>query len=69
MFSKLRNIGMAGNMLSLVEDIYKKTKCAVKGENNKITQFFDFTKGVRKGYPLSLLFWNFESFSFEMSSL
>ena len=46
-----------GNLLCLIKDIYKKTKCAVKSEN-KITQFFNFTKGVRQGCPLSPLLFN-----------
>ena len=46
-----------GNLLCLIQDIYKNTKCAVKSEN-KITQFFNFTKGVRQGCPLSPLLFN-----------
>ena len=37
--------------------IYVKTKCAVK-VNNKITDFFNFTKGVRQGCPLSPILFN-----------
>ena len=58
LFNKLRHMGLAGNMLSLIENIYDKTNCAVKGDGNKITQFFDFTKGVRQGCPLSPLLFN-----------
>ena len=58
LFNKLSQLGLAGNMLSLVENIYKKTKCAVKGDRDKITQFVDFTKGVRQGCALSPLLFN-----------
>ena len=58
LFNKLSQLGLAGNMLSLVENIYKKTKCAVKGGRDKITQIFNFTKGVRQGCSLSPLLFN-----------
>ena len=57
LFNQLRKLGLNGNFLNLVEDIYKKTKCAVK-VNNKITDFFKYSKGVRQGCPLSPLLFN-----------
>ena len=57
LFKKLEALKLHGNLLNLIIDIYKKTKCAVKSEN-KITQFFDYTKGVRQGCPLSPLLFN-----------
>ena len=57
LFYKLENLGIKGNLLDLIKDIYRKTKCAVKVDG-KITDFFDFTKGVRQGCPLSPLLFN-----------
>ena len=45
LFEKLRQLGLDGGMLSLVENIYRKTKCAVKGEGNKVTNFLIILKG------------------------
>ena len=50
-------VGGHGKILQLIEAIYKSTKCAVKYDD-KLTQFFDFTKGVRQGRPLSPLLFN-----------
>jgi exonuclease III len=57
LYKKLEALRLHGNLLCLIKDIYKKTKCAVKSDN-KITQFFNFTKGVRQGCPLSPLLFN-----------
>ena len=57
LFYKLENLGIRGNLLNLIKDIYRKTKCAVKVDG-KITDFFYFTKGVRQGCPLSPLLFN-----------
>ena len=54
---KVGNLGLHGKILQLVKAIYKSTKCAVKYDD-KLTQFFDFTKGVRQGCPLSPLLFN-----------
>ena len=56
-FYKLENLGLHGNLLSLVKCIYKNTKCAVR-EGDRITQFFSFRKGVRQGCPMSPLLFN-----------
>ena len=52
LFYKVKNIGIYGKSLDLIKDIYKKTKCAIK-INNRRTEFFEYTKGVRQGCPLS----------------
>ncbi len=44
-------------MLSLTEDIYRKSKSVVK-TNGKLTKFFDLTKRVRQGCPISPLLFN-----------
>ena len=46
-----------GSYLSLIKDLYAKSNCAVK-VNGKRTEFFNYTKGVRQGYPLSPLLFN-----------
>ena len=50
-------MGINGNILELIQNIYKKTKCAVKVDN-KITEFFSYSKGVRQGCPLSPILFN-----------
>ena len=52
LFYKIKKTGIGGNILELIFNIYMNTKCAVK-QNNAITDFFDYTKGVRQGCPLS----------------
>ena len=54
LFDQLRKLGLNGKLLDLVENLYKRTKCAVK-VNGKITKLFTYTKGVRRGCPLSCL--------------
>ena len=44
-------------LIDLVEDLYRKTKCAIK-INGKTTVFFKYSKGVRQGCPLSPLLFN-----------
>ena len=53
----METLGLHDKLLSLIKNIYKNTKCAVKCDD-KTTQFFDFTKGVRQGCPLSPLLFN-----------
>ena len=57
LFYKLQNIGINGNILELIRNIYKKTTCAVKIDD-QITDFFSYSKGVRQGCPLSTLLFN-----------
>ena len=57
LFTHLRKLGLNGKLLDLVENIYSKTKCAIK-VNGKITNSFKYAKGVRQGCPLSCLFFN-----------
>ena len=57
LFYKLEKLGIRGNILDLIKNIYVKTKCAIKCEG-KITNFFNYTKGVRQGCPLSPLLFN-----------
>ena len=57
LFQKMETLGLHGKLLSLIKNIYKNTKCAVKWDD-KTTQFFDFTKGVRQGCPLSPILFN-----------
>ena len=56
-FECMEKIGFSGKELELMKDIYRKTKCAVK-VNDKTTDFFNFTKGVRQGCPLSPILFN-----------
>ena len=57
LFHKMKENGIMGNFLNLVKDIYKKTKCAVKVKDST-TNFFNYTKGVRQGCPLSPILFN-----------
>ena len=56
-FDCIEKIGFSGKEFELIKDIYAKTKCAVK-INNKTTEYFPFTKGVRQGCPLSPILFN-----------
>ena len=57
LFYKVSKMGIGGKTLELIKDIYRKTKCAVKAKNS-ITSFFEYTKGVRQGCPLSPMLFN-----------
>ena len=57
LFNKLKNLGINGGSLNLIKDLYKKTNCAIK-INNRITDFFHYSKGVRQGCPLSSVLFN-----------
>ncbi len=57
LFHRLQKVGINGNSLNLIKDLYKKTKCAVKVDN-RITEFFKYSKGVRQGCPLSSVLFN-----------
>ena len=53
----MKNIGFSGKELELIKNIYAKTQCAVK-INDNTTEFFPFTKGVRQGCTLSPVLFN-----------
>ena len=57
LFHKLHNNGIIGKSLNLIFDLYNKTQCAIK-VNDRITPFFNYTKGVRQGCPLSPFLFN-----------
>ena len=57
LFHKLKKAGIKWNTLTLIEDLYKKAQCAIK-MNNRITEFFEYAKGVRRGCPLSSVLFN-----------
>ena len=57
LFYKLQKVGINGHSLNLIKDLYKKTKCAIK-VNDRITDFFEYSKGVRQGCPLSSILFN-----------
>ena len=57
LFYKLQNFGFSGKSMDLIKDIYSKTKCSVKSRT-KLTQFFEFNKGVRQGCPMSPILFN-----------
>ena len=57
LFYKLRQLGIKGNFLETLQNIYKNTKCAIKLDD-KLTQFFPCKKGVRQGDPLSPTLFN-----------
>ena len=57
LFYKLQQIGIRGNFLETLRNMYQNTKCAIK-LGDKLTQFFPCMKGVRQGDPLSPTLFN-----------
>ena len=57
LFFKLQQIGVNGNFLHTIKNIYANTECAVK-IGDKLTNFFPCKQGVRQGDPLSPLLFN-----------
>ena len=57
LFTKLENYGIKGKTLDIITDLYRKTQCSIKKQNN-ITSFFEYKKGVRQGCPLSPILFN-----------
>ena len=57
LFHKMADYGIVNNCLTLIEDIYRKTECAVK-VGNEHTNTFKFSKGVRQGCPMSPYLFN-----------
>ena len=52
LFYKLENLNIHGNFLNILKTIYCETVCAVE-VGNQLTNFFQYSKGVRQGCPLS----------------
>ena len=57
LFHKLQKGGIKSNSLNLIKNLYKKTKCAIKVKNH-ITEFINYSKGMRQGCPLSSVLFN-----------
>ena len=48
---------MNRNFLDLIKDLYGKTKYAIK-VNNRITNIFNYSRGVKQGCPVSPILFN-----------
>ena len=57
LFYKLRQNKINGNLLNLLQSIYRQSQCSLK-INNKLTQFFRYERGVIQGNPLSPMLFN-----------
>ena len=57
LFYKMKKNGINGKINNILQHIYKNSKCAVK-INTKLTQFFQYEKGVIQGNPISPILFN-----------
>ena len=57
LFHKLQQVGINGNLFNLIKYLYGKIKCVIKIKNHN-TEFFNYSKGVRQGCPLSPVLFN-----------
>ena len=57
LFLKMRKNKINGNILRLLQNIYKNSECSVR-LNGKLTQFFAYEKGVIQGNPISPILFN-----------
>ena len=53
----MKKNGINGKINNILQHIYKNSKCAVK-INTKLTQFFQYEKGVIQGNPISPILFN-----------
>ena len=60
-YVKLQQVAINGNFLNLRKYLYGKSKCAIKIKN-RITDFFNYSEGVRQGCPLSPVLFTFMTF-------
>ena len=53
LLQRLFDAGINGKLWRLMRDWYSRALCAVKGENGRISNFFDIGRGVKQGSVLS----------------